>query len=255
MKNCWIIGASSGIGLELAKKYYASGWNVIISARRIAKLQEIKQQISLDKNLGNQIESFAFDVIDYDNFANVGQLIFEKFKKIDLVIFAPAIYDQMSLHNFDHKLAVEILNVNLVSSLHFLDIVGKKMLKQNFGHIAVIASVAGYRGLPKSFAYGASKAGLINLFEGIYPELLANKIDLSIINPGFVATDLTAKNNFKMPFLISANKASDYIFQGLEKKDFEIHFPKKFTFFMKFLRHLPNSFYLKFINYVYKNDK
>jgi hypothetical protein len=82
-----------------------------------------------------------------------------------------------------------------------------------------------------------------------------NKIDLSIINPGFVATDLTAKNNFKMPFLISANKASDYIFQGLEKKDFEIHFPKKFTFFMKFLRHLPNKFYLKFINYVYKKDK
>lgn len=255
MKNCWIIGASSGIGLELAKKYYSAGWNVIISARRIENLNNIQQEISVNKNLGNQIEVFAFDVVDYNNFEISTQVILKKFTKIDLVIFAPAIYNQMNLHDFDYKLALEILNVNLVSALNFLDIVGKKMIKQNSGHIAVIASVAGYRGLPKSFAYGASKAGLINLFEGIYPELSANKIDLSIINPGFVATDLTAKNKFKMPFLISANKASEYIFEGLERKDFEIHFPKKFTFFMKFLRHLPNKFYLKFINYIYNKEK
>ncbi len=255
MKNCWIIGASSGIGYETAKKYYQQGWNVIISARRVEKLQSLKQEIIPNENSSNQIEIFAFDVCDHQNFLNSSNQIFEKFSKIDLVIFAPAIYKPMTLKDFDLKLAQEILNINLNSALNFIDIIVKKMIFLQAGQIAVIASVAGYRGLPKSLAYGASKSGLINLFEGIYPELLANKIDLSIINPGFVKTDLTAKNNFKMPFLISSKQASDYIYQGLERKDFEIHFPKRFTFLMKILKILPNIFYLKFINYIYKNDK
>jgi short-subunit dehydrogenase len=282
MKNCWIIGASSGIGHETAKKYFQQGWNVIISARRIDKLNSLKQQIqnqfpkqnskenpqvnpqensqvntqqNPQQNLQNHIEIFAFDVCDHENFLNSTNQIFEKFGKIDLVIFACAIYKPMTLKNFDLKLSQEILNINLNSALNFIDIVIKKMITLQAGHIAVIASVAGYRGLPKSLAYGASKAGLINLFEGIYSELKANNIDLSIINPGFVATDLTAKNNFKMPFLISTQKASEYIFLGLEQKKFEIHFPKRFTMLMKIIKILPNIFYLKFINYIYNNEK
>ena len=273
MKNCWIIGASSGIGHETAKKYFQEGWNVIISARRIDKLNSLKQQIQNKfpqqnpnpnpnpnqdpqaNNSQNHIEIFAFDVCDHENFLNSTNQIFEKFGKIDLVIFACAIYKPMTLKNFDLKLSQEILNINLNSALNFIDIVVKKMITLQAGHIAVIASVAGYRGLPKSLAYGSSKAGLINLFEGIYPELKANNLDLSIINPGFVATDLTAKNNFKMPFLISTQKASEYIFLGLEQKKFEIHFPKRFTMLMKFIKILPNIFYLKFINYIYNNEK
>lgn len=275
MKNCWIIGASSGIGHETAKKYFQEGWNVIISARRIDKLNSLKQQIQNKfpqqnpnpnpqqnqnqnpqaNNSQNHIEIFAFDVCDHENFLNSTNQIFEKFGKIDLVIFACAIYKPMTLKNFDLKLSQEILNINLNSALNFIDIVVKKMITLQAGHIAIIASVAGYRGLPKSLAYGSSKAGLINLFEGIYPELKANNLDLSIINPGFVATDLTAKNNFKMPFLISTQKASEYIFLGLEQKKFEIHFPKRFTMLMKFIKILPNIFYLKFINYIYNNEK
>jgi short-subunit dehydrogenase len=160
----------------------------------------------------------------------------------------------MSIENFNLKFAQEIINVNLISALNFIELIIKKMLQQKTGHIAVISSVAGYRGLPNSMAYGASKAALTNLFEGIYPELKSNNIFLSIVNPGFVATELTAQNNFKMPFLISTKQASDYIYQGLERKDFEIHFPKKFTFIMKFLRILPIKIYLKVINYIYKKQ-
>ena len=110
------------------------------------------------------------------------------------------------------------------------------------------------RGLPKSLAYGASKSAMINLCEGIYPELKANNIALSIINPGFVKTRLTAKNNFPMPFLISQEQASDYIYQGLMTKKFEIHFPKKFTFILKFLRIIPYKLYLPIINNIYRKN-
>ena len=113
------------------------------------------------------------------------------------------------------------------------------MIKQNSGHIAAIASVAGYSGLPKSFSYRASKAALINLCEGIYHELKQKNIALSLINPGFVKTRLTDQNRFSMPFIVSPKEAAEEIYQGLMKQRFEIHFPKKFTFLLKFLRLLP----------------
>ncbi len=121
------------------------------------------------------------------------------------------------------------------------------MKAQNSGHLAFIASVAGYRGLPQSFAYGASKAALINLCEGIYPELQRHNINISVINPGFVKTRLTEQNKFTMPFIITAPKAADEIFKGLEAKKFEIHFPKRFTYFLKLLRILPNVIFLEII--------
>ena len=128
------------------------------------------------------------------------------------------------------------------------------MLDQQSGHIAVIASVAGYRGLPQSLAYGASKAGLINLCEGIYPELKAHNLNLSIINPGFVETRLTSKNKFAMPFIVSSKQASEYIYHDLESNKFEIHFPKKFTIIMKILRILPYQIYLKIITNIYQKN-
>ncbi len=120
------------------------------------------------------------------------------------------------------------------------------MKRQKYGHIALIASVAGYCGLPNSLTYGATKAAIINLAEGIYNQLKANNINLSLINPGFVATRLTKKNKFHMPLIISSSQAANIIYSNINKNKFEITFPKRFTIIIKILKLLPYKifFYL-----------
>ncbi len=255
MKNCWIIGASSGIGMELVKKFYENDYNVIISARSLPDLQNLKTEIEVDnKNSNKEIFIANFDVANLDNFSEALKNILQKFVKIDLVIFASAIYERMEAENFDLALAKKIMEVNFNGFLNLLHLILPHFLQQKSGHIACIASVAGYSGLPQSFAYGASKSALINLCEGIYPELKHKNIDLSIINPGFVKTRLTDKNDFEMPFIITPKQASQYIYDGIIANKFEIHFPKKFTYILKFLRILPYRIYLKIITKIFQQN-
>ncbi|MDX2082399.1 MAG: SDR family NAD(P)-dependent oxidoreductase [Rickettsiales bacterium] len=244
-KTCWIIGASHGIGEALAQEIFSQNYNLIISARSQDKLFEIERNL-LKKNLhkkSDEITVTKTDVVDYNSLEKTCDKILQDFGKIDLVIFCSALYQPTSVINFDLAIAKQTIQVNLIGCLNLFDIIIPKMVEQKSGQIAVIASVAGYRGLPKSFAYGASKAALINLCEGIYPELKSHNIDLSVINPGFVKTRLTDKNSFKMPFIISSELAAKKILKGLEAKKFEIHFPKKFTFLLKILRLLPYSIF------------
>ena len=260
MKNCWIVGASSGIGFELAKKLCKNGYNVIASARSLENLNLLKIAIEEEKkslqNPQNCGEIFVenVDVEDYQSLKKTWHNILITNHKIDLVIFASAIYEQMDLRDFDLELAKKIMHVNFDGFLNFLHLVVPHFMENKSGHIATIASVAGYSGLPKSLTYGASKSAMINLCEGIYPELKAHNISLSVINPGFVKTRLTAKNKFPMPFLISQEQASDYIYQGLMTKKFEIHFPKKFTFILKLLRIIPYKIYLPIVNNIYRKN-
>jgi short-subunit dehydrogenase len=259
MKNCWIIGASSGIGYELAIKFYKNGFNVIASARTQKNLEDLKQLNENDRqnnqNNYGKLSIAVLDVEDEQSINNAFEKILNEYQKIDLVIFASALYERMLLENFDLKLAKKIMHVNFDGFLNVLNSVYPFFKKNRQGHIAVIASVAGYSGLPQSMSYGASKSALINLCEGIYPEMLSNNVHLTIINPGFVKTKLTAKNNFVMPFIIDANTASDIIYKGLIKKKFEIHFPSKFTIILKFLRIIPYKFYLPIINKIFMDIK
>jgi short-subunit dehydrogenase len=145
----------------------------------------------------------------------------------------------MPVNQFDLSEAKKINEVNFVGALNCLDVVIKKMLAQKSGHIALVASVSGYIGLPKSLVYGASKAALINLAETLYAELSHFNINVSVINPGFVKTRLTELNKFTMPAIIGADEAAQIIIKDLEAKKFEIHFPKRFTFWLKILKVLP----------------
>lgn len=254
-KTCWLIGASSGIGYELAKKFALNNYDVIISARSLDKLQQLKSEIAaLNSPDCGQIFVEKIDVEDYNSVTQCWQNINKVVKDIDLVIFASAIYERMALQDFNLEVAKKIMHVNFDGFLHILNIIFPYFKNQKKGHIAVIASVAGYRGLPQSMTYGAAKSALINLCEGIYPELLTHNINLSIINPGFVKTQLTAKNNFAMPFIIDANAASNRIFLGIVNKKFEIDFPKRFTLILKFLRILPNFLYLPIITKIYQKN-
>jgi short-subunit dehydrogenase len=151
----------------------------------------------------------------------------------------------MNLENFNLKIARNILDVNFNSFFVFLDVFLNDFKNQKIKHLAVISSVAGYFGMPNSLAYGASKAGLSHLTESLFYELKKYKIKVQLINPGFVETRLTAKNNFKMPWIISSNRAAKIIIKKLPKKQFEIAFPFIFVFILKLLQII--SYKIRFI--------
>jgi short-subunit dehydrogenase len=229
MKNIVIIGASHGIGKALAEEFTKENANLFLAARDFLALSKIKSELK------NNVEIFALDVVNEKNVREV----LAKISQIDLFIYCAGTYKPMPASQIDLDEAKKINEVNFVGALNCLDVVIKKMIEQKSGHIALVASVAGYIGLPQSFAYGASKAALINLAETLYGELAAFNIDVSVINPGFVKTRLTDLNDFKMPAIISPKEAAVIIIKDLKAKKFEIHFPKKFTFWLKILKILP----------------
>jgi NAD(P)-dependent dehydrogenase (short-subunit alcohol dehydrogenase family) len=162
-------------------------------------------------------------------------------------MYCAGTYAAMRATAFELDVALRHVQVNYEGALFMLDAVLPTLLAQaktgRGGHISVVSSVAGFRGLPQSLAYGPTKAALINLAETLYLDLEALKIGVSVINPGFVETPLTAQNAFKMPALITPEEAAAHILAGWRAGDFEIHFPKRFTAWLKAMRLLPYSAY------------
>ena len=233
----WIIGASSGIGEALAKELAARGEKVCVSARNKEALQALVSSLS-----GTGHIALPLDVANRQEVFHAVQSLRTQFPRIDRVIFMAGLYTPMAFGSIDLDEAERIIHVNLTSPLYVIEAVLPGLLAQGGGQIALCASVAGYRGLPKSQPYGATKAGLINLAESLAAEV-PKQIDVRVINPGFVETRLTNKNDFKMPMRISSQKAAKAIVQGLDRSAFEIHFPKTFTRIMKLLSILPNTLY------------
>ncbi|MEM9590193.1 MAG: SDR family NAD(P)-dependent oxidoreductase [Pseudomonadota bacterium] len=145
--------------------------------------------------------------------------------------------------DLDPKAFRKSMEVNFMGVVNVLAQVVPDMMKRGSGQIAIVSSVAGYRGLPKAAAYGATKAALINLAESLYPELEEKGVTLSIVNPGFVETPMTSVNDFPMPFIMPVDAAAERLLQGLERKRYEITFPRRFTWIMKIVRILPNAIY------------
>ena len=239
-KHIWIIGASSGIGAELAKRLASQGAVLALSARNEEQLLAVKNSCSGKGHL-----AFPLDVTESTEVVNAAKSISKSFGKIDSIIFMAGVYTPAKIADMDINAARHIIDVNLNGALNVTYAVLPIMLKQRTGQIAICASVAGYRGLPNAQPYGASKAGLINFAESLKIELEGNNIDVKLICPGFVKTRLTDKNKFKMPGIISAEMAAEEIARGLQTSKFEIHFPRKFTYGAKLLRILPNWAYFK----------
>jgi NAD(P)-dependent dehydrogenase (short-subunit alcohol dehydrogenase family) len=169
--------------------------------------------------------------------------------RIDLCLYCAGYYQPMRAQQFSLDEAMRHLDINYVGALKLLQALLPQLLLQAHqgqpGHISLVSSVAGYRGLPKSLAYGPSKAALSHLAEALYLDLSPEKIGVSVINPGFVATPLTAQNDFAMPALITAEQAAQEILKGWARGEFEIHFPKRFTLWLKLLRHLGHGLYFR----------
>ncbi|MBC3875465.1 SDR family NAD(P)-dependent oxidoreductase [Undibacterium flavidum] len=231
-KTIWIIGASSGIGAALAQALLRQGAHVILSARRLEQLQLVAAN-------HEQADVLPFDVTDQAAWQGASQQLQARHPSIDLVIFCAAKYQPERSWDVDANDAAATLKINLESVYHGLQTVLPHMLKRGSGGLAILASVAGYVGLPNASVYGPSKAALINLSELLYSDLHQKNINVYLVNPGFVRTELTDKNNFDMPALQTPEQAADAILQGIARGDFEIHFPKRFTLGLKLLQMLP----------------
>ena len=248
-KNIWITGASSGIGKQLAIKFAKEGWQVAASARRVNLLDD------LNKNNPN-IHSFPLDVVDPKNTLNTFQSILEKLNNIDLCIFSTGTYDPKKEREINLEQIRTTINVNFFGTLNCIKVVEKYFKDKKNGHISIISSVAGYRGLPNSTGYGPSKAALTNLAESLYFDFKKHGVRVSLISPGFIKTPMTDKNKFKMPFIKSSEFAANKIYKGLiNSKAFEITFPKQLTVIMKILRIIPYWKYLYLIEKLTKLQK
>jgi short-subunit dehydrogenase len=233
----WIVGASSGIGLALAKRYLRDGERVIISARDTQNSQNLKH---LKQEYADALTLIDIDVTQNTSVREATQRAWNIYGGIDLCVYNAGIYESMRLEqwNLDHFHAMN--DVNYMGAVRFLHEMVPLFLEQRQGHIAFNASISSYFGLPYGGAYSAPKAALLNLCESIYPELRAKNIYLQVINHGFVKSRLTAKNDFAMPQLLEPQEAAEQIHKGLLKpQKFEIKFPWALTSFLQLLRLLP----------------
>ena len=237
-RRCWIIGASTGIGAALADRLAALGARVALSSRRREWLDEKVARLGEARAL-----ALPLDVRDPRALVAAAHAIVGAWGGIDLVVFMAGDYRAMRAWEIDLDAARTTIETNLTGCFNALAAAVPVLMKQRAGTLALVASVAGFRGLPKSLVYGPTKAALINLAETLYLELRPQGVGVCGINPGFVRTPLTAGNDFRMPALIEPDEAAREIAAGLARGDFEIHFPRRFTRWLKVMRVLPYRLY------------
>ncbi len=233
----WITGASAGIGRAVALRLASEGWTVYATARSEEKLQ------SLQTEGGERIIPAPGDVTDAEAMAGIVARI-EGVEGLALAIFNAGVYVPMRAQEFTAEAAAQHFDVNLQGVVNGLAPAMRGMIERKTGCLALVASVAGYRGLPKAAAYGATKAALINMAEALAYDLHPAGVRISVINPGFVETDATAVNDFDMPFLMQTDEAAERIVDGLKTSAIEIAFPRRFAIILKTMRFLPTRAYL-----------
>lgn len=239
-RRVWLVGASTGIGAALARELAAAGAQLALSARRPDKLVAIAAACP-DALL------LPLDLADEHAFAAAHRQLQAEWGAIDVVMFVAAAYRPLRAWELDAAAIHETMAVNLTGTLCGVATVLPPMLARGAGALVLVASVAGYRGLPRALLYGSSKAALINFAEALYLDVAPRGLGVYLVDPGFVATPLTAANDFHMPALISAETAAREILRGMARGEFEIHFPKRFTRVMKALALLPRRWYFALV--------
>ncbi|RYY93700.1 MAG: SDR family NAD(P)-dependent oxidoreductase [Comamonadaceae bacterium] len=241
-KTVWIVGASSGIGRATALALLARGACVAVSARNADALASLAAEHPTAAGAPPRVRVLPLDASDAEAVrAAHGELAAHG--AIDLVLYCAGTYKALRADAFDLDTMVSHQQINYVGALNVLAVVLPGLIARGAGHVSLMASVAGFRGLPQSLAYGPTKAALTNLAEVLYADLHERGIGVSVIQPGFVETPLTAQNEFQMPALITPAQAADAMLAGWADGDFEIHYPKRFTAWMKLLRVLPYRLY------------
>jgi len=248
-KTIWITGGSTGIGRALAIKFASKGWHVAVSARRVELLNELS-------NSYENIFAFPLDVTDKSKCKEVFNEIKNKFENIDICFFSTGTWNPKKEKDIDVEQIEDVFKVNFFGTVNTIKAAEEYFKNKKNGVITIVSSIAGYRGLPNSTGYGPSKSALNNLAESLYFDFKRYNVRVCLVSPGFIKTPMTDKNNFKMPFLKTPEYAADQIYDGLvNKKNFEIHFPKSLTITLKFLSFLPSKIYFGLVGKLTKYQK
>ena len=238
-RRVWLVGASTGIGLACAQALRAAGAHVIVSARNQQGVLDWAEQDA-------HVQWRTLDVSDPEQVQATAKALHAE-GPLDLVVYAAGYYRAQRATAIDLDDLLQHDKVNYQGALQVLSAVLPGMLARQSGHISLLSSVAGWRGLPNGLAYGPTKAALTHLAETLYMDLQDQGIGVSVVNPGFVATPLTAQNQFTMPALISPEQAAQDMLKGWAQGQFDIHFPKRFTLWLKLLRLLPYRLYFPLV--------
>ena len=233
----WVTGASTGMGRQLALDLARAGWTVAATARGEEKLTALSNEAT---TTSGRIAPFPCDVTDADAMAATVAEIGAALGPIALAVFNAGSYfpthgAALSVKNFAYTYDVNLMGVvhGLVPAVHAMQARGR-------GQVVIIGSVTSYFGLPAAAAYGSSKAALNNMAESLRHDLDKMNIRIQVMNPGFIDTPATEKNEFSMPALMPVEKASARIVEGMRSGGFEVTFPRRFTWFLKLLRLLPH---------------
>lgn len=237
-QRVWIIGASTGIGAALANALHSKGAKVALSARSENKLAEMVTRFGASRAM-----ALPLDITDVKRIKAAEEELLAAWGGYDLIVLMAGDYTPMRAWEIDLKVAKHMIDTNLTGFMNALSVAIPTMMAQQQGGIAIVSSVAGYRGLPNSLVYGPTKAALINLAEAMYMDLKPKGLNTYVICPGFVKTPLTDQNEFDMPAIITPEVAAEEIIKGFEKGEFEIHFPKRFSRMLKTLQALPYAMY------------
>lgn len=232
-RRVWVIGASYGIGASIAQSLMARGARVAVSAR--------KRELLEDLTVGNDDALvMPLDITDHGSLRAAGEQLATCWGAVDLLLIVAGTHVEMRAQDWDLATARRLLEVNLHGVLNCVD-VGLPLVRTAGpgAGVAIVSSVAGYIGLPRSLIYGPSKAALINFVESLYGDLRPKGFGVYLVNPGFVDTPLTRKNDFEMPALMPADEAARITLDDIAAGRFEIHYPKRFTYGLKLLRVLP----------------
>ncbi|WP_297481651.1 SDR family NAD(P)-dependent oxidoreductase [Ferrovum sp.] len=243
-QRVWIIGATRGIGAAVARALAIRNAHLCLSGRDLSGLQEWHDALTPGQKTRTTLT--VLDIRDPQNIQEIAQNLLLAWGGIDLILVVAGVYDGICAPDLtldQMPLIEDTLQTNLLGPYHVLAAVLPLLRRQRYGHLAFVSSVAGYNGLPRALAYAPSKAALNNLCEGLYFELRPHGIGVSRICPGFVATDMTSHADHFMPALMQPDQAAHEILAGLERGDFEIHFPKRFTTLLKIAQWLPRRLY------------
>jgi short-subunit dehydrogenase len=238
MNKIWLIGASEGIGRALAEELGQDADNFLILSARDSKRLD-----TLSSGIKYKSMSCPLDVADNASVEIGWKDIISKIETIDTLIYCAGYFRPMTSDSIDVKQIEKMININLVGAYRVLSYVVPEFVRKQKGHIVLISSIAGYRGLPKDTGYGSSKSGLIHLAENLNCDLAKHGINVQLVNPGFVKTRLTDLNDFKMPSLMTTKRAATFIKKGIKSQSFEIKFPFFFSNFIKILSLLPYRIY------------
>ena len=247
MQTIWITGGSSGIGFAVAKKFLDNNWSVVISSSNKIKLEDAALKLK-QNNKKYKIYSIVCDITKHEDVNKTISKIEKEIGPINLALLSAAAYSPNKIQDFDIKNYELLIDVNLKGTINCIDVLKNFMNGRN-DRIAIISSPVGFRGMPTAGAYGMTKAAQLNLAESLYFDFKKLNIKISVINPGFIDTESTRLNSFKMPMLKSAEYAAEKIYRGLTNKyKFEIYFPFIVVFCVKIMRILP----LKIYSFIWK---